>query len=134
MAAEDSANDKEVRLPLTPAQVEYVVRAVNEEGAAGAGLRGVLSRLGGGGKDVALANLTSDPAYADKKISQSLVLGMLIFCQFSADGAELGVRDVAERTGVPHSTTHRYLRTLKAIGLLEQNADTRKYRLPAGTG
>jgi len=42
---------------------------------------------------------------------------------------EWGVSDLARRLGVAKSTTHRVLATLTDEGLLEQNADSGRYRL-----
>jgi len=38
--------------------------------------------------------------------------------------------DVARQLGLSPSTTHRYITTLVAFGLLVQDPSTRKYRLP----
>lgn len=45
------------------------------------------------------------------------------------DSPTLGVREIAERLGVPVSTAYRFVRTLRHKGLLEQDAVTRKYQL-----
>jgi DNA-binding IclR family transcriptional regulator len=36
--------------------------------------------------------------------------------------------DLAKELGMSPSTTHRYVKTLRAVGLLEQNPTTREYR------
>jgi IclR family pca regulon transcriptional regulator len=41
----------------------------------------------------------------------------------------MGINELAAVLGLNRSTTHRYVSTLKALGYLEQDAPTRKYRL-----
>lgn len=48
---------------------------------------------------------------------------------FSESEIEIGISDLARRLGVAKSTAHRLAVTLLAEGMLEQNADTGKYRL-----
>jgi IclR family transcriptional regulator, KDG regulon repressor len=48
---------------------------------------------------------------------------------FSEAQVEIGISDLAKRLGVAKSTVHRLAVTLVADGMLEQNADTGKYRL-----
>jgi DNA-binding IclR family transcriptional regulator len=40
------------------------------------------------------------------------------------------VTDLAGRLEMSPSTTHRYLTTLLAVGLIEQDPRTRRYRVP----
>jgi IclR family transcriptional regulator, pca regulon regulatory protein len=60
--------------------------------------------------------------------SQSLERGLTILSSFSTRPL-LGVSELAREVGFTRSTTHRYVATLAALGYLEQDADTRKYRL-----
>jgi len=60
--------------------------------------------------------------------SQSLERGLAILSSFSARPL-LGVSELAREVGYTRSTTHRYVATLAALGYLEQDADSRKYRL-----
>jgi DNA-binding IclR family transcriptional regulator len=48
---------------------------------------------------------------------------------FSEQQIEIGISDLAKRLGVAKSTVHRLAVTLVAEGMLEQNADSGKYRL-----
>ncbi len=48
---------------------------------------------------------------------------------FSPEQPELGVTEIAERTGLHKSTAHRFLVTLEAVGLLERDSRTQRYRL-----
>ena len=48
---------------------------------------------------------------------------------FSVEEPELGVTEIAERTGLHKSTAHRFLVNLEAVGLLEREPRTQRYRL-----
>ncbi len=48
---------------------------------------------------------------------------------FTPEIPELGVTEIAERTGLHKSTAHRFLVNLEAVGLLERDARTQRYRL-----
>ena len=48
---------------------------------------------------------------------------------FSPEEPELGVTEIAERTGLHKSTAHRFLVNLEAVGLLERDAKTQRYSL-----
>jgi IclR family transcriptional regulator, pca regulon regulatory protein len=61
--------------------------------------------------------------------SQSLERGLAILSSFRSARPLLGVSDLSREVGLSRSTTHRYVATLAALGYLEQDATTRKYRL-----
>ena len=61
--------------------------------------------------------------------SQSLERGLLILSSFRSGSPLLGVSDLAREVGLSRSTTHRYISTLAALGYLQQDPLTRKYRL-----
>ncbi len=48
---------------------------------------------------------------------------------FSPEEPEFGVTEISERTGLHKSTAHRFLVNLEAVGLLERDAKTQRYRL-----
>lgn len=48
---------------------------------------------------------------------------------FSLNERELSVSEIARRTGMPKSTTHRIIDSLRAVGFLDQNASRERYRL-----
>ena len=48
---------------------------------------------------------------------------------FSTEEPELGVTEIAGRTGLHKSTAHRFLVNLEAVGLLERDARTQRDRL-----
>jgi IclR family transcriptional regulator, pca regulon regulatory protein len=66
---------------------------------------------------------------ADGRYSQSLERGLAILSSFTASQSLLGISDLARMLGLSRSTTHRYVSTLVALGYLEQDAPTRRYRL-----
>ncbi len=65
----------------------------------------------------------------DPRLSHSLLAGLLMLASFPADGSYLANAELARSLGMNPSTAHRYVSTLVAVGLLEQDADTRRYRL-----
>jgi IclR family pca regulon transcriptional regulator len=66
---------------------------------------------------------------ANGRYSQSLERGLAILSSFTAAKSLLGISDLARMLGLNRSTTHRYVSTLVALGYLEQDAATRRYRL-----
>ncbi len=68
---------------------------------------------------------TSTRSVAASSVAQALSLLDL----FSSRDPELGVTEVARRTGLTKARAHRYLVALASAGLVEQNAATRRYRL-----
>lgn len=63
------------------------------------------------------------------RYSQSLERGLAILSSFTASRALLGISDLARMLDLNRSTTHRYVSTLVALGYLEQDTATRRYRL-----
>ena len=61
--------------------------------------------------------------------SQSLERGLAILSSFHSAQPLLGVSDLSRVVGLSRSTTHRYVSTLTALGYLQQDTETRKYRL-----
>lgn len=71
-----------------------------------------------------MRQLTSGPG-----ASQSLERGLAILATFGPDRPALGVSQLARELGLTRSTTHRYVATLASLRYLEQDAETRRYRL-----
>lgn len=67
--------------------------------------------------------------FAGLDLSHSLFRGLLVLAAFASQEFELGVDDVSRRVGMNKATTHRYMKTLVAFGILVQEPTTRKYRL-----
>jgi DNA-binding IclR family transcriptional regulator len=122
--------DGKVLLELTTTQVEAIVRASTE--AAGPSLGLLLSGLI---SEQAISEGSLEERYFAElesgRLSHSLFRGLLILALFIAGGEGRGVVEVARQLGLSPSTTHRYMTTLVAFGLLVQDPVTRKYRLPA---
>lgn len=111
-----------VSVELSAAQVDGVVRAANDGGSLAALLsgRGNLS-------EVLTAGLEQ---LEDPRLSRSLLLGLLLLASFPGDGSEVGIAALARMSAISQSTTHRYVSTLAAVGLLERDPDSRRFRLP----
>src|ERR1700760_1786207 len=118
-----------VMIELSKAQVDQVVRS--------AGQGGTLSVLLSAVRDPEwpLSLDSEEWAYPaqmdDRRLSRSLLSGLLVLSCFPPDGGYLGIAELARMLDMNTSTTHRYVTTLLAVGLLERNPGTRKYRLIA---
>jgi hypothetical protein len=123
------ARDDAVLIELSKSQVDQVVRS--------AGQGGTLSVLLAAVKDpewpLALdSDEWAHPAQMDdRRLSRSLLSGLLVLSCFPTDGGFLGIAELARMLDMNTSTTHRYVTTLLAVGLLERDPATRKYRLVA---
>src|SRR5207248_2119483 len=61
--------------------------------------------------------------------SQSLERGLAVLSAFRSGRPQLGVSELGRELGLSRSTTHRYVATLAALGYLQQDPATKKYRL-----
>jgi DNA-binding MarR family transcriptional regulator len=111
-------SESDISLALTPSQVARVLDAA----AGGAGLPPLLSNV------EQPRELISSPLLEDPKISKSLLLGLVVLVSFPSDGGGRANKDVAGELSLAASTSHRYIQTLVAAGLLEQDPLTREYR------
>lgn len=125
----EHAREGPVSVELTTAQVERVVRATAE--ARGPSLSLLLSGLIA---EQAISESSLEERYwaelESGRLSHSLFRGLLILALFISGEEGRGVVEVARQLGLSPSTTHRYISTLVAFGLLVQDPATRKYRLP----
>lgn len=116
-----------VTIELSKAQVDQVIRA--------AGQGGTMSVLLSAVRDASwtLASPSEErelPAQMDdRRLSRSLLSGLLVLSCFPADGGYVGIAELARTLGMNTSTTHRYVTTLLSVGLLERDSGTRRYRL-----
>jgi hypothetical protein len=130
--------DQDIAIALSPAQVEQVIRS------AGQAKNGTVSSL----LVAALDNAHSTPegedqargslheatqlaladALGDPQLSQSLLRGLAILSCYGPERPWRAIVDLAKELDMSPSTTHRYVKTLRAVGLLEQNPTTREYR------
>lgn len=127
--ATSRAREDLVCLELTEAQVEGVIRATAD--ARGPSLSLLLSGLI---TEQAISEGSLEERYCTElesgRLSHSLFRGLLILALFISGEEGRGVVEVARQLGLSPSTTHRYMTTLVAFGLLVQDPATRKYRLP----
>ncbi len=65
----------------------------------------------------------------DRRLSRSLLIGLLLLASMPDDGSHVGVAELARLVGANTSTTHRYITTLVAVGLVERDPVTRRYRI-----
>jgi hypothetical protein len=114
-----------VRIALTDGQVARVV----QEASGGAGLAGLLS----GVSDLERLHSVVLPLLDDPRCSRSTFRALLVLGAFPADGSERELTDIAKRLGFSPSTTHRYIGTWLAVGLLEQDPHSRRYRRALAT-
>ena len=61
--------------------------------------------------------------------SQSLERGLAILSSFDSDRPLIGVSELSRELELSRSTAHRYIATLAQLGYLQQDADSRRYRL-----
>jgi predicted transcriptional regulator len=117
-------SDSGISIELTSTQVEEVVGGTAGRSFVSELMRGLADRD------------TPPPSYRSlaesPRLSRSLLLGLLVLASFPADGRSLAVTEVAESVEMSASTTHRYLVTLLAVGLLTQDSNTRRYSVPVG--
>jgi hypothetical protein len=130
--------DQEIEIALSRAQVEQVIRV------AGSTRGGVASMLlvaaldnahaGEGGRGDGpgslheAAQLALAQALGDPQLSQSLLRGLAILSCYGPERPWRAIIDLAKELGMSASTTHRYVKTLRTVGLLEQHPTTREYR------
>ncbi len=65
----------------------------------------------------------------DHRLSRSLLSGLRVLSCFPLNGGYMGIAALGRMLEMNTSTTHRYVSTLLAVGLLERDAATRRYRL-----
>jgi hypothetical protein len=121
---------REIAVTLSAEQVQVVVQAATAPAAVGYAFATALD------SPTALASALK-PLLIDNSYSRSVLRALLILAGFPADGTERELTTVAYEVGFSTSTTHRYLHTWEAAGLLERDADSRRYRRPrlsTGTG
>jgi hypothetical protein len=119
--------DETVVIELSKSQVDQVVRSAGQGGTMSV----LLSALRDPQWTLALdSDEWAYPAQMeDRRLSRSLLSGLLVLSCFPPEGGYLGIADLARMLDMNTSTTHRYVTTLLAVGLLERDPATRKYRL-----
>lgn len=132
------AQHQEISISLSPAQVEQVIRlAGSTQGGASASLlvaaldnaHATTGAHGNGRRSLhEAAQLALSQAITDPQLSQSLLRGLAILSCYGPERPWRAIIDLAKELGMSPSTTHRYVKTLRAVGLLEQHPNTREYR------
>lgn len=112
---------EKVLIELSPAQVDRVIRSAADGGS--------ISLLLSGLRDVREVLAREPRQLEDSRLSRSLLAGLLMLASFPTDGSYLGNAEIARMLDMNPSTTHRYVSTLVAVGLLERDPSTRRYRL-----
>lgn len=128
--SEESSEAREIGIVLSAAQIEHVVGAALDSGPPS-----IVALLAGLHAGQAVSRVSLEERYrselSEARLSHSLLRGLLVL-SLLIDGSERGVSDIARRLDISSSTAHRYVSTLLAFGLVEQDQFTRKYRLAAG--
>jgi HEAT repeat protein len=132
------AQHGDISIALSPAQVEQVIRAAGSKGrgAASTLLVAALDHAhadgdGSGRHHDSLreaAQLALGQALNDPQLSQSLLRGLAVLSCYGPQRRWRAIVDLARELDMSPSTTHRYVKTLRAVGLLEQHPGTREYR------
>jgi len=112
---------EKVVVELSPAQVDRVIRSAADGGS--------MSLLLSGLRDIREVLAREPSQLEDNRLSRSLLAGLLMLASFPTDGSYLGNAEIARLLDMNPSTTHRYVSTLVAVGLLERDPTTRRYRL-----
>lgn len=116
-----------ITLKLTTVQVSQVIR---DSGRRQSPMSSLLSALWDPDWKLALQSGGQVGPWQldDPRLSRTLLLGLLVFASFRPDGTYRRVIDIAQMLEMRPSTAHRYLATLVAVGLLERDSVSRKYR------
>jgi hypothetical protein len=110
-----------VSLDLSGDQVDQVMREAFDTAA--------LSFMLVGRAGARAARQAAQQDLDDKRLSRSLVCGLLMLSAFPADRSSVRLVDIARDLDLRKSTAHRYLSTLVAVGLVERDEETRGYRV-----
>lgn len=108
-----------VAIQLSREQIRQVARA-----AANAGNLSLL--LSVPGEHAALT--VCFQRWKGSRLSDSLLRALLLLASFPADRRYLSITDLSRKCAYSPSTTHRYVSTFLAAGVLEQDPRTREYR------
>lgn len=120
MAAENLMQQVGASIVLTDAQVAHVTREISDGASARAFVAGLA--------DAENVQVSAQPLLSDPRLAQSLVRAALVLATSPADGSEPDFKDIASQFEWSQSSTHRYVVTWTALGVLEQNPDSHKYR------
>ncbi|HEY1833231.1 MAG TPA: helix-turn-helix domain-containing protein [Solirubrobacteraceae bacterium] len=114
------SDDHRITIALNSAQVAQVLRT-----ASG---RPALSSMLAGLEDPEALRDAVLPLLDDDTYSRSTLRALLVLGSFDPDGSERELTDVARALELSPSTAHRYVGTWMALGLLDQDPISRRYR------
>jgi hypothetical protein len=112
--------DRSVDLTLTNTQVLQVLR----HGSGQAALSETLAKL----DDLQTSREMLRTLLHQRSYSLSTLRALLILTAFDAAHPERELAEVAHELDLSPSTAHRYVRTWLALGLLDQDPASRRYR------
>lgn len=133
----DMKQDQDISIALSPVQIEQVIRSAGQarNGAVSNLLIAALDNAHSQSEDPQrkrplreATQLALSDALSDPQLSQSLLRGLSILSCYGPERPWRAIIDLAKELDMSPSTTHRYVKTLRAVGLLEQNPMTREYR------
>jgi DNA-binding MarR family transcriptional regulator len=111
-------SESAITIDLTKAQINGVIGEAGKDA-------GLQSRAG----VIARIEFRASPEQLDdRRLSRSLLRGLMVLACFPADGTARTAKDVAKELDMGGSTTHRYITTLAEAGLLVQDPVSRQYR------
>ncbi len=111
----------EVTLTLSSAQVQSLIEQATAPLALAEAVTSVVPEVVGS---------LLRPLLKDTACSQTIVRALIILASFPPDGSERELTAVAAEAGLAPGTTHRYLHTLTAAGLLRRDNVSRRYHRP----
>jgi hypothetical protein len=120
-----SQRQHDVTITLSKAQIAQVSRATAD---GNGGLAPLFARL----DDVAAAARAVEVRREAGDLSHSTLRALLLLGVFPKDGTYLTLAEAAGRVGFSPSTAHRYASTWVAVGMLEREPVTRRYRVCVG--
>jgi DNA-binding IclR family transcriptional regulator len=75
------------------------------------------------------AQTAGDRRPVDPGMSQSLERGLAVLALFKSGRPLMGVSEIGRALELTRSTAHRYVATLAALGYLQQDRESKRYRL-----
>ncbi len=124
-----AVDESHVSLTLSRSQIDHIMRSVLGEDA-GPSMSALINESGFHQSYARQALGARYRALQDnRRLSRSLLSGLLVLSCFPPEGVDLGIKDISEELDLNASTVHRYVLTLVAAGLLERDPETRRYRL-----
>jgi len=116
-------------LRVQPEQARELILALARQRPGNQPMR-LLLALTGHGRPQKIEDFADDADYKANLTSRALIHALVVLSQFT-DGRDKGVREIATEIGMSPTTAGRFLRTWKAVGVLQQDFHTHKYRLAA---